>query len=432
MLVCGDARRIPLPDNSVQMCVTSPPYWGLRKYAGEQGLVWGGQEDCEHDFTTESYRRRSNDSGKTPKQLSNVGANRRDEPILHGTCLRCIAWRGAYGLEPTVEMYVQHTVEILREIRRVLRPDGVCFWNIGDSYASAWASGRRSVIGQGSRTNRVERIGDGLKEKDLCLIPQRVALAAQMDGWWVRSDIVWAKPNPMPESVNGWRWEQHRIKVKPSARAENVYQKSTGKQGAGVASRAQREAYWERGIGATEWTDCPGCPKCAPNNGLILRKGAWRPTGAYEHILMLTKSEIYYCDADAVAEDMAYGSKRNLRSVWAFATQPFSGAHFATFPEELVRRCIKAATSEKGCCPKCRTPWVQVVQKVRSGGWQPGCACNAGAPVSCLCLDPFAGSGTVGVVALKLGRRAVLLDLAYQGEPGYQGLARKRITGRDD
>ena len=95
------------------------------------------------------------------------------EASLGSTCRLCGAWRGAFGLEPTVEMYVQHTVEILREVRRVLRTDGVCFWNVGDS----------------------------MREKQLCLIPDRVRIAAQADGWWVRSKIIWVKPNPMPESV---------------------------------------------------------------------------------------------------------------------------------------------------------------------------------------------------------------------------------------
>ncbi len=394
-IVKADGRKIPLRDESVQMVCTSPPYWGLRKYAGEQDLIWGGRESCEHDFTNDSYQRRSNDSGETVKQLSNQGANKRDEPIYHGTCFHCGAWRGAYGLEPTVEMYVQHTVEILREIRRVLRDDGVVFWNVGDSYAGSWGNyGARDGKQRALRKERFPRdaweshngrppmagndIGAGLKPKDLCLIPFRVALAAQADGWWVRSDIIWAKPNPMPESV----------------------------------------------------TD--------------------RPARSHEYILMLTKSAKYYWDAEALREPARFGySKwpegalehykrsvgnsekqpargastpekgdgsggRNLRSVWTLPTQPFraeqclscktvydSGAfnrlgrhdekavcicgssswvsHFATFPEELPKRCILAATR-----------------------------------LNDLVLDPFAGSGTVGKVAIELGRRAILCDLAYQ------------------
>jgi len=345
-IVKSDARKIPLADESVQCVVTSPPYWGLRKYAGEQELTWGGREGCEHEWSGSflpSTKNAQQGSTETVKYNLLVAQGKPGGSLV---CIRCGAWRGAYGLEPTVEMYVQHTVEILREIRRVLRDDGVVFWNIGDSYCSIGHKkshsgfGTTTLAGGKSQEHHVygrENDGraDGLKHKDLCLIPFRVALAAQADGWWVRSDIIWAKPNPMPESV----------------------------------------------------TD--------------------RPTRSHEYILMLTKSQGYYWDAEAVKEpssqplrernDFVGGSSwkereqhgeggnfsgathRNLRSVWIFTTEPYPEAHFATFPEELPKRCILAAT--------------------RTGD---------------LVLDPFAGSGTVGKVAIELGRRAILCDLAYQ------------------
>lgn len=392
LMAAADARHIPLADNSVQCVVTSPPYWGLRKYAGEQELVWG-TSNCIHEWV-DQVKTIDNNNGNGASTAAEMRFNKgnRYAKQVTGTCLHCGAWRGAYGLEPTIEMYVQHSVEILREVRRVLRPDGVCFWNIGDSYAGSWgAQGRtganaarpkgtyaRQVMVAVKRQSHTGSISDPfLKPKDLCLIPSRIALAAQADGWWVRSMIVWAKPNPMPESV----------------------------------------------------TD--------------------RPTDAYEHIIMLTKSERYYWDADAVREPFVSteghratatwvkgwasgetphtaiehaqaapshrGSKfnserkkataanigdgkrtdsplgRNLRNVWNFATQPYSGAHFATFPEELPRRCILAASK-----------------------------------VGDLILDPFGGSGTTGRVAIELRRRAVLLDLAYGHE--YGPLAKKRTT----
>ncbi len=413
-ILYGDARHIPLADHSVQCVVTSPPYWGLRKYAGEQELVWGGREDCEHQWATERVTAKSNwesfvkDNGTTMKSAASIRAS---SIFDRGSCINCGAWRGAYGLELTVEMYVQHTVEILREIRRVLRSDGVCFWNIGDSYARDAAKGQHKPGDAGKQNYIIERGGgrsaseghlrsesrgsgdgrvgradrapirvasDGLKPKDLCLIPQRVALAAQADGWWVRSDIIWAKPNAMPESVRD------------------------------------------------------------------------RPTDSYEHILMLTKSARYYWDADAVSQPATetsvkrlsqsnlrnqrgsqrvpgktngpmkavYGGRNkhagygvrvasgreddgaylqngvNVRNVWMFATQPYKGAHFATFPEELPRRCILAATKQGD-----------------------------------LVLDPFAGSGTVGRVAIELNRRAVLIDIAYQDQQGYAPLAQQRTRG---
>jgi DNA modification methylase len=334
---------------------------------------------------------------------------------------RAAAWRGAYGLEPSVEMYVRHSIEILRELRRVLRPDGVLFWNLGDSYCSQvgegsgkhWRPGAGradGIVDKRAQRNRNGISAPGLKPKDLVLMPARIALAAQADGWWVRSMIIWAKPNPMPESV----------------------------------------------------TD--------------------RPTDSYEHILMLTKSARYFWDADAVREkgsgqkagnrDYKYAgmeghetkqgitsvadvpwNERNMRNVWDFATQPYAGAHFATFPEELPRRCILAASSARGACRFCGAPWTRIIEEIRSNesgsgksgnrpngkgaggdqvredhdvrmgptvdtrtvGWSPTCLCRGqhGRTVPCLVLDPFAGSGTTGRVAIELNRRAVLLDLAY-------------------
>lgn len=404
--------------------------------------------------------------------------------IPRAVCRRCGCWRGAYGLEPTVEMYVAHTIEILREIRRVLRPDGVVFWNIGDSYAAhcdprgkpdSLRNGDGTSVPVGKTTTRDPRAlsAEGIKSKDLCLIPERVALAAQADGWWVRSRIVWAKPNPMPESV----------------------------------------------------TD--------------------RPTDATEHIWLFAKSEHYFWDAEAVREpwtdkresdiDRANGERlsydgkfservhgglsgeprgnpsagRNLRNVWAFPTQPYSGAHFATFPEELPRKAILAGTSARGACSACGAPWERITapsdsyarflgkcimvhddRELERGcsahpegfqsvsaeyqtlGWRPTCSCGgfilreracfshrrsrgagySGAPprlerawyrrrwqeridgywprtVPCLVLDPFGGSGTTGRVAVELNRRAVLLDLAYAGEQAeYARLARERTS----
>ncbi len=326
-----------LPDESVQMVVTSPPYWGLRKYDGEQELIWYGDKDCAHEWVKRKAKLAESNHGQGKSTIGyradgSYSLGKDGSPYLNelsqknkdagdtNTCSLCGAWRGAYGLEPTPEMYVQHTVEILREIRRVLRKDGVVFWNIGDSYASTNMRHNHNGIGQltGSNLknqelyspNSYNDVPEGLKPKDLCLIPFRVAIAAQADGWWVRSIIVWSKPNPMPESV----------------------------------------------------TD--------------------RPTESHEYILMLTKSARYYWDADAVREphqeasikrdkagfNAAFkgrhtmpGEKRphstdhngfnnpagrNIRSVWEFPTQPYPEAHFAVFPEKLPETCIKAASKE--------------------------------------------------------------------------------------
>jgi DNA modification methylase len=442
VIVRANAINIPLSDCSVHCCVTSPPYWGLRKYAGEQVTFWKMSPDGEVD--------------------------------------EC-----AFGLEPTIEQYVEHSVLILREVRRVLRDDGICWWNLGDSYAASnrgvGGHSEKQDSNKGSWTpgNHRNELSEGLKPLDLCLIPERVALAAQADGWYVRSLVIWAKPNPMPESVNGWRWERHRVKSAGSTRAHTPYASGASVQGpqSNYLTRAGREG---REPYLAEWSDCPGCEKCSPNDGLVLRKGSWRPTDAYEHILMLTKTDDYFGDAEAVKEasrgrenfgnsrrllhedrndcerqDMTPRTSRNLRNVWTFPTQPYPEAHFATFPERLPEICIKASTSERGCCPKCGANWARVMQKsggtigkswhdhendtsegmsqvwradggdeqyrVETLGWRPSCQCDAGAPVPCTILDPFGGSGTTARVALKLNRRAISVDLAYHK------LSRKRM-----
>lgn len=335
MLIRADARQLPLQDGCVDCCVTSPPYWGLRDY---------------------------------------------------GTA-------GQIGLEASPADYVAALLEVFREVWRVLKVEGTCWLNLGDSYATGagkvgecpgggeqgerWKGQRNDANGRGTSARCDGRGGHvyygpmtqpnrlliaGLKSKDLCMIPARVALALQAEGWYLRSDVIWSKPNPMPESV----------------------------------------------------TD--------------------RPTKAHEYLFLLSKSERYYYDADAIAEALSEESigryarveknhevydparhkhgdstmhnapmqvltraaagvvargTRNKRTVWTIPTLPYSGAHFATMPEALVEPCILA-----GC---------------KIGG---------------LVLDPFVGSGTVVSVAERLGRRGVGVDLSYQD------LARERTAQR--
>jgi DNA modification methylase len=365
-LLTGDARDVlpTLPSNSVHCCVCSPPYYALRSYL-----------DVSH-------------------------------PDKHREL----------GSEQSPDEYLANMVEVFREIRRVMRDDACAFVNMGDSYNS----------------------------KQLLLMPARLALALQADGWWVRSDIIWAKPNPMPESC----------------------------------------------------TD--------------------RPTSAHEHVFLLTKAARYFYDADAVREEgtgrdpgnngHAYehmgGAKgglanigpatsRNLRNVWTIATHAFPEAHFATYPPELVERCIRAGTSERGCCAACGAPWVRTTEKtfvpqphvslergVRGAleqkptyalawdgvprgttsttttGWQPTCQCHghfedrpaapdwisdetgerkmvpvyvpdegAPPPVPCTVLDPFLGSGTTALVADRLQRHCIGIDLSLT----YADMAQRRL-----
>lgn len=415
-ILIGDVRERlrELPDESVHCVVTSPPYWGLRDYGT---ATWeGGDAGCDHD-----QRRRERDPNS--KSATNAGASR-DGLAGKECCRKCGARRvdSQLGLEPTPEEHVRVMVEVFREVRRVMRRDATLWCNYGDVYFNGGGEkhdGGHDYVDGGTKKlmaakgMTIPRTGpiSGLKPKDLVGMPWRLAFALQADGWWLRSDIIWAKPNPMPESV----------------------------------------------------TD--------------------RPTKSHEHLFLLAKAERYYYDADAVREAdvgalrprtfvgngkrpderKAEGSGgcaggnpagRNLRDVWTIPTAPFPGAHFATFPQALVEPCIKAGTSEHGCCSKCGAPWVREREDDTGGakghawldhandaerggfktasskgyrrgstvGWSPGCDCAA-AVVPCTVLDPFAGAGTVGLVADKLGRDSILIEL----NPLYAEMARKRI-----
>lgn len=289
---CLESLRT-MPSQSVNCCVTSPPYFGLRDYGVD----------------------------------------------------------GQIGLEPTPDEFVQALINVFREVRRVLRDDGTLWLNLGDSYASTAPGTRNSPQTKGSKTNpeqwgnfRPDLRDHGIKPKDLIGIPWRVAFALQADGWYLRQDIIWHKPNPMPESVRD------------------------------------------------------------------------RCTKAHEYVFLLSKSPRYFFDSEAIKEKAAYkgppkpgkqaqtaytglpvhtgnlgtskGGKRNRRSVWSVATKPYKGAHFATFPPDLIEPCILA-----GC------------------------------PVGGTVLDPFGGSGTTAGVALAHDRKAVLCEL----NPEYVELVPARI-----
>jgi DNA modification methylase len=268
----------------------------------------------------------------------------------------------------------------------------------------------------------------GLKPKDLVGIPWRLAFALQADGWWLRSDVVWAKPNPMPESVTDRPTKAHEY-VFLLAKSKRYY----------FDQEAVREPH--------EMT-----PQRRPHGHARRRPGRLMP----EHKWAGTARDEPGIDGNPAG--------RNIRTVWNIATQPFPDAHFAVahfavFPESLIRPCVLAGTSERGCCSRCGAPWTRVSERafVPQGdvsptklakasakgldqsngwgatprgtttsttmGWTPSCDCADSEPVRCTVLDPFAGSGTTGLVADQSGRDAILLEL----NPAYCEMARRRI-----
>ena len=261
-IIVGDSRNelMFIQDNIFQCCITSPPYWGLRDYDYQDQI----------------------------------------------------------GAEDKVEQYIEHLVMVFREVRRTLREDGTCWLNIGDSYTSGgrtWRAPDKKNPARGM-TYRPDT-PEGLKPKDLIGVPWKVAFALQQDGWYLRSDIIWNKPNCQPESVKD------------------------------------------------------------------------RPTRSHEYMFLMTKSENYHYDFDAIKEQAnGNGQLKNRRTVWNINTEGFKGAHFAVFPPSLVRLCLLA-------------------------GSRPGS----------MVLDPFLGSGTVGVVCKETGRRCIGIEM----KPEYAKLARDRI-----
>jgi DNA modification methylase len=360
----------------------------------------------------------------------------------------CGAWLGSLGLEPTPEMYVDHLVQVFREIWQVLRDDGTVWLNLGDTYAGGGnnAGNTRSIAHTKTATNRGNRyvkkpVPEGMKGGDLVGIPWMVAFALRADGWYLRRDIIWWKRNGLPESA----------RTRPS--------------------------------GAHE----------------------------YFFLLTKTRKPFYDNEAVKVPA-VTEGYTRQLRSVWDFPTQSFKGTHYATFNPRLIEPCVLAGTSEKGCCPECGAPWIRVVTKQNARltdrqnnnafkhdaatshgegattlrvsadsttvGWQPGCehteeyggksreqdphansrrivarakeARDAGGhhdnpflptetvgweqgcahplePVPCTVLDPFGGAGTTLLTALALRRNAITTELS----PKYAAMIRSRVTERE-
>ena len=323
---------------SVNCIVTSPPYYALRDYKLDP-TDWP-----EVDYS----------------------------PMPGLPALHIPAETSCHGLEATPEAYIAHEVLIWRLLREVLRDDGLAWINIGDGTED----GRRNMLRRMGRP--VPDIG--LQPLDWIGIPGRLQFALQADGWLLRMDNIWAKASPMPESVSGWRWQRHRVKVASGSIGRMGDPATSGHRTHGASDHPD--------IQQAKYTDCPGCPTCSPNDGLVLRRGAWRCTKSHEYILQLAKGPGYFADGIAVAEsaecDRMRGpaehpcedtngndglcrrpitGTRNPRSVWRLSSRGYGGQHYATFPVELPLKCIMASISEKGYCANCGKPWVRVVDR---------------------------------------------------------------------
>lgn len=379
-ILCGDSIDVlvALPEGIAHTCVTSPPYWGLRDY-GVPPRIWDAAPGCAHRWG------------------SKIRGGR--------FCERCGAWKGCLGLEPTPDLFVQHLVLVMREVRRVLRDDGTLWMNLGDSFV-----GTRNVPD-----------GGHFKPKDLIGIPWRAAFALQADGWWLRSDIVWSKPNAMPEP----------IRDRPTRAHEFVF----------LLSKSRRYFYDAEAVREPDKGGRAGNGYARPER--LSYGGPSAPRGQ--------------------SEGWIGGGGRNRRSVWQVATQCFKGAHFATFPEGLVEPCILAGSSPTAC-RTCGAPWHRIVASrrliegeeapsgksdprqelekgrahsrswARSGkvrnhretvGWEPSCDHDDPGD-RCMVIDPFAGAATTGIVAARHGRDFLGVELS----PSFAEIGRRRLASK--
>lgn len=412
-----------LSDESVHCVVTSPPYWGLRSYL------------------------------------------RDDHPLKPFEI----------GGEPTLDAHIAKLVAVFREVRRVLRSDGVCWLNYGDAYCNTdkWGGGggnggKQTVSGDGEvpswAVRRRKQPEPDLKPKDLMLIPFRLALALQADGWWVRSRIPWLKPNGMPSSVDD----------RPGTSVEEIFMLTKSARYFYDGEAVKQVAKYPAGPNA------PDKVKSPEGQGFTRRNKNERASGAIAEASARTRAgfnerwDSGFTDGQRALRqaDLFFSALGDVRGVIAtgkgeiqalhVATQPYPDSHYATFPPKLISPLILASTSAKGCCSACGAPWERVVEKTfvpqpdvsqekgirgalqqkdmdesdgrdgfprghttaRTIDWEPTCLCKDASVVPCTVLDPFMGAGTTGVVADRLQRNAIGFELSDD----YAGQSERRIN----
>jgi len=416
-----------LPDESVQLVMTSPPYWGLRNYLGSE-LVWGGDPDCRHEWVADKMRLQHENRNNLRGTQEEVAGSKPTTFIMKydtmeaGFCLKCGAWKGQLGLEPDPDLYVEHLMMVFQEVKRILKKDGAFYLNVGDTYMGSgqgWSKAGKDTPGPNSIDNRDVSIRPGRGEpgakgrppsaiynhptippKCMVCIPERVMFAMIADGWILRNKIVWSKPNHMPSSVKDrftgtWEYiyffvKQRKYYFDLDAVREPYKESSLSRsRGMGVVPFNLRVRDVKRGKGGT-YVEGGKVKQLKASQEEV--ESYQYPEGMHRHhgsrpqrrLTGLRRYEIERPDPEIVF----HPNGKNPGDLWDIPLKPFPEAHFAVYPEELCVRPILASSREGD-----------------------------------VVLDPFAGSGTTGVVAKKLGRRVILIDIIES----YCDLAKRRV-----
>ena len=420
-IICGSTLDVlkGTEAESIDCCITSPPYWGLRSYSTNP-QVWGGDSECAHVFGEDIPLEDKRDRWATFEGYRTDGGGgkrARDNMATHGnTCQLCNAWRGELGLEPTFQLYITHLQEIFDEVYRVLKKTGTCFVNLGDTYGGTGDKGNwRDPKYKEGRNGQTVAINKSAPSKSLCNIPFRFAISMTDHGWIQRNTIIWHKPSCMPSSA----------KDRFTVDFEYVF------------FFVKQKSYWfEQQFDAM---------------GNISKK-------RYDHPFRYTPKEAYpdnRGNSDSEGFHKYNPQGRNKRAVWRINPQPFKDAHFAVFPEKLVEPMVQAGCPSEICdsCGAAHMPiQTPTGNRIPTGHFRKSkrgvgmyhqdnkgscfhdamknetkldikkCDCNSTTHAG-IVLDPFVGSGTTALVARKLGRHYIGIDL----QPDYCDMAEKRI-----
>ena len=316
-----------LDDSSIDCVVSSPPYFGLRDYGTEPQII-GGNKNCNHIWQT--FKRDGNCWGIPNRNIDGQAQTKKTNNSIvkeqeQKKCSKCDAWIGQLGLEPTYQDYLANTVKVFETFKPKLKDTATIWWNVGDSYSSGSRKTTTLQTVRKPKSNEISKskqkyldglivrpaIQTGIKEKDLLMIPNRVAIALQESGWYIRSEIIWHKPNPMPES----------IKDRPTSAHEKIWLITKSKKYYYDAD-AIKEPVAEATITRLSEKNLKNQKGSTRGNGGMKSNGNMKPVGNME--------------------------TKNKRNVWTITTKPCKEAHFATFPKDLIEPCIKAGCPEGG------------------------------------------------------------------------------------